>query len=139
MTNIELLDKHNYISKNTERESFDFILELSKQKMAYKYIIARANQILRANKVISLELEYKEKGINILDMVNYFYKQEKVINDREYQVFTDKIKCVDYQNIAINLFVTTDRIKQIESSLIKKLQHKRLLSEFLEIFPIKEV
>ena len=139
MTNIEFLDKHNYISKNTERESFDFILELSKQKMAYKYIIARANQILRANKVISLELEYKEKGINILDMVNYFYKQEKVINDREYQVFTDKIKCVDYQNIAINLFVTTDRIKQIESSLIKKLQHKRLLSEFLEIFPIKEV
>ena len=96
-------------------------------------------QILISNKVISLELEYKEKGINILDMVNYFYKQEKVINDREYQVFTDKIKCVDYQNIAINLFVTTDRIKQIESSLIKKLQHKRLLSEFLEIFPIKEV
>ena len=138
MTNIEFLDKHNYISKNTERESFDFILELSKQKMAYKYIIARANQILRANKVISLELEYKEKGINIFDMVNYFHKQEKVINDREYQVFTDKIKCLDYQNIAINLFVTTDRIKQIESSLIKKLQHEKLISKFLEIFQIKE-
>ena len=138
MTNIEFLDKHNYISKNTERESFDFILELSKQKMAYKYIIARANQILRANKVISLELEYKEKGISIFDMVNYFHKQEKGINDREYQVFTDKIKCLDYQNIAINLFVTTDRIKQIESSLIKKLQHEKLISKFLEIFPIKE-
>ena len=45
----------------------------------------------------------------------------------------------DYQNIAINLFVTGERIKQIESSLIVKLKHKRLLSEFLEIFPIKEV
>lgn len=138
MTNIEFLDKHNYISKNTERESFDFILELSKQKMAYKYIIARANQILRANKVISLELEYKEKGISIFDMVNYFHKQEKGINDREYQVFIDRIKCIDYQNIAINLFVTGERIKQIESSLIVKLKHKRLLSEFLEIFPTKE-
>ena len=138
MTNIEFLDKHNYISKNTEREAFDFILELSKQKMAYKYIIARAKQILRANKVISLELEYKEKGINILDMANYHRHKRVGINEGEYQVFINKLNCLEYKNIAIILSVTAERIKQIESSLIKKLQHQRLLDEFLESLETQE-
>ncbi|MCK9331236.1 MAG: hypothetical protein M0Q94_15275 [Candidatus Cloacimonetes bacterium] len=130
MTNIEFLNRHNYNNQKTEREAFDFILYLSKVEKPYKYITKRAKQILISNNIIYLEFEYKEKGIILLDMVNYLHKIEKGINDREYKVFINKINCVSNLDISIILSTNKERVRQIESSLIKKLKHPRFLNEF---------
>ena len=45
-TNIAFLDKHGYSTSGmSEEDAKAFILEQSKMKLAYKYIIKRAEQI----------------------------------------------------------------------------------------------
>ena len=49
LTNLEFLKKHNYSIKNmSEEDAKVFIIKQSKECCAYKYIIARAKQLLKS-------------------------------------------------------------------------------------------
>jgi len=73
--------------------------------------------------------ELQKKNINIEDYYSYLHSA-KMINDREFLVIKQRLNQTPFIDIAMSLNVKHDRIRQMESSLSKKLVHLKWIKAF---------